>query len=637
LRWTLGLVLIICAGWGLLALEYYITESTRVGLPIAAALSLALFYLLEKNMWLSRTMGLRVSPRSSRLGSALSFWLLGVASLLFRSTQAERGNSPEGQQTPDSTREVFETVVFVVVLVLLLKSFAAEAFVIPTGSMADTLYGYQKQVTCEKCGYEFPVNFSSVVDPQDGRPQVVESATCPNCRWKNVLDLRDQAAQASTGDRVLVGKFLSGLVDRWNTVVFKYPVEPQKFFTATNYIKRLIGKGDETIGIHRGKLYVLSPEAAAQYGVSYHDDGDPLDRWKSKHTAGYSGVDFTHENDSASVKLLREGKGFHILRKPPKVLLALMRPVYLTDYPAKDLELPRFARWAGPDSDTAWKALEGHAFRIDATGKDTIDWLRYRNVLRDDDGKPSLITDFMDYNSGTSLWQGKQNWVGDLILETEVKIERAEGVLVLELSKGPDRFQAQFDLSTGICSLIRLTEGKAPETLASKQTSVKSGTFHLRFANVDDRLVVWVDNRLVEFPGSLPEGGVAYEPGKEQGLIKENDLDRPASIGVKGGEVTVRRLNLFRDTYYTIDPSHSDGNLPKEDWKRPDTWSSLRDDLSRDSAYKTIYVQPGHYLCLGDNSPESSDGRCWGLVPERLMLGRALTVYYPLDRFGLIK
>ena len=41
----------------------------------------------------------------------------------------------------DGTREIIETIVFVVVLVLLLKSFVAEAFVIPTGSMATTLLG----------------------------------------------------------------------------------------------------------------------------------------------------------------------------------------------------------------------------------------------------------------------------------------------------------------------------------------------------------------------------------------------------------------------------------------------------------------------------------------------------------------
>ena len=48
----------------------------------------------------------------------------------------------------DGVRELLETVVFVVVLVLVLKSFIAEAFVIPTGSMAETLFGYQKQINC---------------------------------------------------------------------------------------------------------------------------------------------------------------------------------------------------------------------------------------------------------------------------------------------------------------------------------------------------------------------------------------------------------------------------------------------------------------------------------------------------------
>src|ERR1700726_1372933 len=76
------------------------------------------------------------------------------------------------EQTPagpkDAKREIVETVVFVVVLVLLLKTFVAEAFVIPTGSMATTLWGYQKVVDCPKCGESFPVNCSSEVDPQSG-------------------------------------------------------------------------------------------------------------------------------------------------------------------------------------------------------------------------------------------------------------------------------------------------------------------------------------------------------------------------------------------------------------------------------------------------------------------------------------
>src|SRR5437763_828523 len=57
----------------------------------------------------------------------------------------------------DSFREIVETVVFVIVLVLLLKTFVAEAFVIPTGSMAPTLYGNHLDVPCPKCGWNFAV------------------------------------------------------------------------------------------------------------------------------------------------------------------------------------------------------------------------------------------------------------------------------------------------------------------------------------------------------------------------------------------------------------------------------------------------------------------------------------------------
>src|SRR2546423_6653663 len=73
--------------------------------------------------------------------------------------------SPEKQEVKDGFREVIETIVFVVVLVLLLKTFLAEAFVIPTGSMATTLLGYHREVTCQKCGYTFLVNASSEADP----------------------------------------------------------------------------------------------------------------------------------------------------------------------------------------------------------------------------------------------------------------------------------------------------------------------------------------------------------------------------------------------------------------------------------------------------------------------------------------
>src|SRR5438132_1009397 len=150
-------------------------------------------------------------------------------------------------ETKDSVREIIETVVFVVVLVLLLKTFVAEAFVIPTGSMAETLYGYQRVVECPKCGYQFPVNCANEVDPQVGPPVPVTGCTCPNCRyhldWRNDMNARPDW---SSGDRVLVAKYPFdsnhlGRPNRFDTSVFKYPEEPEKKYSATNYIKRFVG------------------------------------------------------------------------------------------------------------------------------------------------------------------------------------------------------------------------------------------------------------------------------------------------------------------------------------------------------------------------------------------------------------
>src|SRR5260221_8612103 len=99
---------------------------------------------------------------------------------------------PVATEPKDSLREVVETIVFVVVLVLLLKSFVAEAFVIPTGSMAETLYGYQKLITCPECSFHFPVNVSQEVDPSEAPPTRITGCTCPNCRHH--IDIETAAA-----------------------------------------------------------------------------------------------------------------------------------------------------------------------------------------------------------------------------------------------------------------------------------------------------------------------------------------------------------------------------------------------------------------------------------------------------------
>src|SRR5262245_51875585 len=185
----------------------------------------------------------------------------------------------------DVTREVFETVVFVVVLVLMLKTFVAEAFVIPTGSMAETLYGYHKVATCPQCGYQFPVNCSGEVDPQDGNaPVPIQGCICPNCQNEIHWD-RDGGPDYNSGDRVLVAKFLYDNDHLWRpkrhqVFVFKYPEAPQKGSTAMNYIKRCEGLETETIAIFNGNLYVTT---SLKYPDHPMDKVPLLDRWQKEY------------------------------------------------------------------------------------------------------------------------------------------------------------------------------------------------------------------------------------------------------------------------------------------------------------------------------------------------------------------
>lgn len=88
----------------------------------------------------------------------------------------------------DPFREIIETIVFVVVLVFMLKTFLAEAFVIPTGSMATTLLGDHRNIVCQQCKYPYAINYSSNTQQRRDRDlEDVRASMCPNCGFDNTL------------------------------------------------------------------------------------------------------------------------------------------------------------------------------------------------------------------------------------------------------------------------------------------------------------------------------------------------------------------------------------------------------------------------------------------------------------------
>ncbi len=50
----------------------------------------------------------------------------------------------------------------------------------------------------------------------------------------------------------------------------------------------------------------------------------------------------------------------------------------------------------------------------------------------------------------------------------------------------------------------------------------------------------------------------------------------------------------------------------------------------------TVHIPAGQYFVMGDNRPESSDSRYWGLLPRGNMVGRAFVRLLPINEIGIL-
>ncbi len=139
-------------------------------------------------------------------------------------------------------RILVERLVLLLTAVMLLRTWFVDPCRVAGGSMAPTLLGRHRNVTCKDCGHRFVCGSAS-------RP-VAAKATCPNCDFAdNRLDaLPDAAGELLLMDRSV---FHFRRPKRWEVVAFRRAAQASKI-----HVKRVVGLPGESIQIRHGDVYV---------------------------------------------------------------------------------------------------------------------------------------------------------------------------------------------------------------------------------------------------------------------------------------------------------------------------------------------------------------------------------------------
>jgi signal peptidase I len=100
-------------------------------------------------------------------------------------------------------------------------------------------------------------------------------------------------------------------------------------------------------------------------------------------------------------------------------------------------------------------------------------------------------------------------------------------------------------------------------------------------------------------------------------------------VGQPGDTLEIKNYRLYRNGHPITGSSAFEKNA-----RRTESYVGYRNSGAL-SIGETMTVPPRAFLALGDNSANSQDGRFWGFVPEKDVIGRPLFIYYPISpRWG---
>lgn len=303
-----------------------------------------------------------------------------------------------------------------------------------------------------------------------------------------------------------------------------------------------------------------------------------------------------------------------ISRKPSKVQNELWMPVYDNDYQPvnSDPDEGYFNghRWAQPFnlSGSKWVIDENSPtlLHLDSAA-DEINSFSYDSSI----GNTPNAT----YAYGEVRGYRDLPYCSDLMLRFHVRVDGdSAGYIGAALSKYERNYRAWIDLS-GEMVIAKVVEGKeTPLARKSIDPPAEGKSTLFKFANVDHQLIF-------KFGGAE----LTHDIGRKvdaAGPIKREIEPRVEIFG--SGKLTLMHIAIFRDIYYTEPRS---GSKP-----------------SKAAEGNPFRLEEDEFFALGDNSPNSEDGRLWrgegkankgqkpyreGVVPRDYLVGKALFVYWP--------
>jgi signal peptidase I len=505
-------------------------------------------------------------------------------------------------------RSLIESAVCLLLAVIVFRTFAAEGYMISTGSMAPHLLGFHKRVECPSCRFTFPFGVAYDTDADPAGISAAEEergrthAVCPNCGQRGI-----NLAQVprNHGDQLLVFKPAYALRPprRWEIIVFRNPQNPKEA-----YVKRVVGLPGERIQIIDGDVYadgeLCRKDAATQRQlrvpvhlptVADETAEDWLARWTPLPVTEGAALPWE----------ARDGRFVHAARDATD--WGWVEYVGRVRYRGKHETVVQPVSWpddidpaAIPPAGLKYDPRANRLSCIGALPETVRDRLlehpapdEFHAAVRRlyDESRAVPITDEYGYNPHDGSIQPTP--LRDVMVELTLEQATGTGEFALEMTDGHANYTCSFDMGRQTVRLYAADQAD-PVAEATLPAGFGARPMVLGMSLIDRQVLVTLDGEPCLAPWPLRTPEAAPYPRY------------PVRFGAQGLAVTVSEPGVYRDVYYT-------------------------GTRSRNAVQSPYQLGDQELFVLGDNSPVSHDSRRWadGAVPLSHLVGKPFVVHLP--------